>query len=203
MVKKIENTEERIIFAAREVFFKKGMDGARMQEIANEAGINKSLLHYYFRTKDKLFERVFADTFGGVIDAINSVFTKSNTLESFIENFVIEYTNALKKNPFLPNFVMHELNRNPQRIVDYINSSVFDKTKIILLLASENKNNLSSINPIQLIVDIIGLCVFPFIAKPIITGFMFDGNSEDFDDFLEQRTQHIIDFLKTAIFINK
>ena len=54
-----ENTEEKILKAAEEVFVQKGLDGARMQEIADKAGINKSLLHYYYRTKDKLFSKVF------------------------------------------------------------------------------------------------------------------------------------------------
>jgi len=59
MVKK-ENTEDKIVEAAKKVFIQKGMDGARMQQIADEAGINKALLHYYFRTKNKLFEKIFS-----------------------------------------------------------------------------------------------------------------------------------------------
>ena len=81
-MKKTENTEERIINAARKVFLQKGMDGARMQEIADEAGINKSLLHYYFRSKSKLFDEVFNETFKSVTIVINKVFATSDTLES-------------------------------------------------------------------------------------------------------------------------
>ena len=57
------NTEQSILEAAKIVFIKKGMEGARMQEIADEAGINKAMLHYYYRSKDKLFEAVFKETF--------------------------------------------------------------------------------------------------------------------------------------------
>ena len=59
MTENDKQTEEKIFDAATDVFVEKGMDGARMQDIANHAGINKALLHYYFRTKDQLFNAVF------------------------------------------------------------------------------------------------------------------------------------------------
>lgn len=203
MVNKTKNTEEKIIVAAREVFLQKGMDGARMKEIADKAGINKSLLHYYFRSKEKLFNTVFNDTFNDIINTINTVFKTSNTLESFIENFVTGYLSTLRNKPYIPNFVLHELTRNPQRLIEHIQSSSFDKEKIILLLASEDEKNIRQFNPVQLIVDIIALCIFPFLARPIITGFMFEGDNKEYDIFIEQRTQHIIEFVKTAVFIKK
>ena len=58
-IKKDHNAEERILAAAKKVFTTKGMAGARMQDIADEAVINKALVHYYFRDKDKMFEVVF------------------------------------------------------------------------------------------------------------------------------------------------
>ncbi|NQU35551.1 MAG: TetR/AcrR family transcriptional regulator [Bacteroidetes bacterium] len=203
MVKKTENTEEKIIAAASEVFLKKGMDGARMQEIADEAGINKSLLHYYFRSKDKLFDSVFTETFKNVIDLINEVFTSSSTLESFIENFVIGYSSILIEKPHIANFVLHELSRNPQRVVEHINSTNFDKLKLISLMTAEDETRVRQFNPIQIIVDILALCIFPFVAKPIIKGFMFDGDVEEYNIFIDQRSQHIIKFVKTAVFIQK
>ena len=73
---KKDNTEEKILNAAQTVFIQKGMDGARMQEIADEAGINKALLHYYFRTKQKLFEaifkKVFSQIFPNLMDMVHS-----------------------------------------------------------------------------------------------------------------------------------
>ncbi len=204
-MKKLENTEERIINAAREVFLRKGMDGARMQEIADEAGINKSLLHYYFRSKGKLFDRVFTETFKSIIELVNNVFATSTSLESFIENFVMGYTSVLIEKPYIPNFVFHELNRNPQRVVEYMNSTNIDKSKIVELIMAEGEDKVRpfKFNPMQIIVDIIALCIFPFIAKPIITGFMFEGDSKEYDNFIHQRAQHVIEFVKTAVFIQK
>jgi len=203
MVKRTENTEQKIIEAARKVFIKKGFDGARMQEIADEAGINKSLLHYYFRSKDKLFERVFTDAFGSVLETINNVFLISDTLESFIENFVVGYNSVLREKPYMPNFVLHELTRNPERVMKHISSTNFDKKRIVTLIASQDPEYVRPLNPIQIIVDIISLSIFPFVARPLITGLMFDGDTDAFEDFLDQRVQHIIDFVTSAVFIQK
>ncbi len=203
MVKKTENTEEKIITAAREVFLRKGKDGARMQEIADEAGINKSLLHYYFRSKEKLFDGVFTETFRSLINLINNVFSTSNNLDSFIENLVIGYTSVLVEKPYTANFVLHELSRNPQRVVDHMSSSGFDKQRLISFVTAEDETTVRPFNPIQIIVDIISMCVFPFVAKPIIKGFVFEDDVKEYNTFIDQRSQHIIEFVKTAIFIQK
>ncbi|HEX2898201.1 MAG TPA: helix-turn-helix domain-containing protein, partial [Bacteroidia bacterium] len=63
LVSEKENTEFRILEAARHIFQQKGFDGARMQEIADTAQINKGLLHYYFKSKDALFHKVFGIAF--------------------------------------------------------------------------------------------------------------------------------------------
>ena len=202
MVKKTESTEEKIIAAAKRVFIHKGIDGARMQEIADEAGINKSLLHYYFRSKDKLFDRVFSESFMPVVKTINRVFENSQDINSLIEGFVTNYIILLKNNPHLPHFILHELNRNPKRIVEQIQSSNFNKMRIAEMLSNDvDANKLKAFNPIHIVVNIIALCVFPFVAKPILQGFLFDDNEADFQEFINERTQHIIAFVKSAIFI--
>lgn len=203
MVNKTENTEQKIIQAARTVFLRKGMEGARMQEIADEAGINKSLLHYYFRSKDKLFDKVFTDTFSSVVLTINEVFEKSNSLNDFIENFVTGYTNALLERPYIPNFVLNELTQNPERVVEHINSTKFDKKRLFEIMSAEDPDHIKQFNPVHILVDVLALCVFPFVAQPVITGFMFEGNEDEYDNFIKERTQHVIDFVKTAIFIQK
>ena len=200
MINNIENTETLIINAAREVFIRKGYDGARMQEIADEAGINKSLLHYYFRSKDKLFDQVFRDTFSGVIDAINHVYDNSVTLDEFIENFVVNYTKTLKSKPFIPNFVLHELSRNPQRVVSQITSTHFNKQKMVNLIANDPNLNMKNVHPVHIITDIIALCIFPFVARPMLEGLMFGSNTEAYLEFLAERPDHIIEFVKNAIY---
>ena len=73
----ISETEQKILDAAKQVFLVKGLAGARMQEIADEAGINKALLHYYFRSKEKLFEKILNEAFTNIIPNIITIFTSN------------------------------------------------------------------------------------------------------------------------------
>ncbi len=203
MAKKQKNTEDRIILAARKVFIAKGMDGARMQEIADEAQINKALLHYYFRSKGKLFDRVFTETIGELIELLNEVFLTTNEFSQFINHFVRAYINLIQKKPFIANFVLHELNRNPSRIVELIGTSGLDKTKIVTMISRETRP-LSRVvkDPVHLIVDILSLCIFPFVARPIIQGVFFDDDHQAYDGFISQRADHIIELVNHIVFEN-
>ncbi len=203
MVNKTENTEEKIIAAARRVFIRKGMDGARMQEIANEAGINKALLHYYFRSKDKLFDRVFAESFMPALQTIKLVFDEAKDVDSFIEGFVRNYIALLSENPYIPHFILHEINRNPLRVVGQIKSSHFDRERIAKMVATEvNGKRIRAFDPVHMMVNLVALCVFPFVAQPIIQGFLFDGSEADYQQFIDERSRHIVLFVKSAIYLN-
>ncbi|MCF6342961.1 MAG: TetR/AcrR family transcriptional regulator [Bacteroidales bacterium] len=204
MVKKTVSTEEKIIAAAKKVFILKGIDGARMQEIADEAGINKSLLHYYFRSKDKLFDRVFSDSFIPVVKTINLVFEKFQDIDSLVEGFVRHYITMLRENPYIPHFIIHELNRNPDRIVEQIQSSSVNLNRIMEIISKDVEGHkLRPFKPVHVLVNIVALCVFPFVARPIIQGFLLNDSETEFREFIEERTQHIISFVKSAIFVNQ
>ncbi|MCF8348782.1 MAG: TetR/AcrR family transcriptional regulator [Bacteroidales bacterium] len=198
-----ENTELKIIEAARKVFILKGMDGARMQEIADEAGINKALLHYYFRSKTKLFDRVFLELFSEVVAVINAEVEKAGTLEQLIESLVSNYIQLISEKPFVPDFVLHELNRNPEMIIEYIQHKGLDLNKVFRLFQDETLNHVTyPISPVHLIVDVLALCVFPFVAKPIIKGFMLEDDELKYKKFIAERVSHVTGFIKSALFIN-
>ncbi|MCB0436733.1 MAG: TetR/AcrR family transcriptional regulator, partial [Mangrovimonas sp.] len=114
MTKETDQTiEAKILNAAESVFQRKGMDGARMQEIANEAGINKALLHYYFRSKQLLFEAVFKKAFSLLAPQLNKILNDDSSVEDKIKNFSFNYISFISEHPYLPNFIISELNRNP------------------------------------------------------------------------------------------
>ena len=101
--KKIDQSTEQIILeAAKKVFVRKGMAGARMQDIADEAGINKALLHYYFRNKEKLFEMIFMEAAEKFFPRINAIFDSDQPLFEKIESFCEEYISVVMENPYLP-----------------------------------------------------------------------------------------------------
>jgi AcrR family transcriptional regulator len=201
MVKK-ENTEDRIVEAAKKVFIQKGMDGARMQQIADEAGINKALLHYYFRTKNKLFEKIFSLVFRDIFEVLEMAVLKELNFEQFLEQFITEYIKLLKRKPYIPQFVIHEINRNPERIVEQMKNTRFDKQQLFNVIeqAAIDKQ-IRPIPPVHLVTNILALCLFPFVAKPIITGFALDGDKEKYKTYIDERPEQVIAFVKNAILL--
>src|ERR1035437_4599030 len=158
-------TEEKIFEAATDVFVDKGMDGARMQDIANHAGINKALLHYYYRTKDQLFNAVFEMIAAKVLKKFAPVFDEKLTLEEKIRFFFKEHITFLHENPKLPAFVLNEINRNPARIKKLLKNIHFEKLweKLYEQHRAELDNyNITEDTMPQLMVSIAALSVFPF-----------------------------------------
>jgi len=201
---KEKSTEDKIINAARKVFITKGMDGTRMQEIADVAGINKALLHYYFRTKTKLFERVFTHAFNEVFVVLEHTVTTEMDFEQFLEKFITQYIKLLKSKSYIPQFVIHELNRKPDLIVEQMQNRSFIKDKLFRIVdqAIEDKV-IRPVPPVHLITNILALCIFPFVARPIITGFIMDGDKKKFKTYIDERPEQVISFVKHAVLINQ
>ena len=197
---KDNKTEEQILKAAQKVFQAKGMDGARMQEIADKASINKAMLHYYYRSKQLLFEAVFKKAFALLAPQLNAILNDDSSLENKIKNFTYNYISFIIKHPYLPNFVIQELNRNPN-FIEKIKMNVtfpnIDKFK----LQVQNEVNAGNINPIsseQLLINILALNIFPFVASPLIKAFT-NVDDKTFKTLLEARKKEVSDFIINAI----
>ncbi len=194
------NTEQLILEAARKVFIRKGLEGARMQEIADEAGINKALLHYYFRSKEKLFSHIFEAAINGIFDDVNESIHEEGDVFVFIETFVDSYIATLQANPFIPNFIFNEINSHPERV-----NQITDKIKLNIAgfkhMIENNiaKKKIIAVAPEQLLIDMLGMCVFPFVACPLMANFFLNNNSVTFDRFIDERKQHIISFITMAL----
>ncbi|MCD4772387.1 MAG: TetR/AcrR family transcriptional regulator [Bacteroidales bacterium] len=196
------NTELKILKAAKKVFIIKGFEGSRMQEIADTAGINKSLLHYYFRTKDNLFDAVFKDVFFSMIPRIAKMFESDMSIFNKIEIFVNDYIDMIVQNPYLPNFIFHETNRNPNRVIFLLRDAWINPLLIIDIFDEEiKKGNIKPIDPKQLILNIISMCVFPFVAKPVMQSLFFNNNEDEYKIFIEERKKEVTDFIINAISI--
>ena len=201
MTENDKQTEEKIFESATEVFIMKGMDGARMQDIANHAGINKALLHYYYRTKDHLFNAVFEKIAGQMFKKFAPVLDENLSLEEKIRFFFREHISFLQRNPRLPSFLLNELNRHPERIKKLIQS--IDINKLWTTLEAQHKEDLVKYNITketipQLMSSIAAMSVFPFVAKPVIASIM-EKMGYDFDDYIESRKEYAADFVIKAI----
>jgi len=201
MTENDKQTEEKIFEAATEVFTERGMDGARMQDIADHAGINKALLHYYYRTKDHLFNAVFEKIAGQMFKKFAPVFDEKLSLEEKIRFFFKEHITFLQKNPRLPGFLLNEINRNPGRIKKLIQQ--IDVNKLWLTLEAQHKDELKKYNITretmpQLMSSIAAISVFPFAARGILEG-IFEKMNINFNDYMEERKEYAADFVIKAI----
>ena len=195
-----KDTEGMILEAAREVFLQHGYEGATTQMIADSAGINKALVHYYFRNKDKLFEAVFLEAFTKMIPDILKVFNSDAELFDKINLFVEAYISALMKYPQIPMFVMRELHRNPSRMVELFQSSeIKPRPFIIQIEEAVRKGSIRAVDPLQLVVNMMSMCIFPFAARSIIQGFLFGNDEEKYRAFLLSRKKEVADFIIQAI----
>jgi AcrR family transcriptional regulator len=199
------NTEQKILDAAKDVFQQKGLTGARMQEIADKAGINKALLHYYYRTKDKLFEKVFELAFSLFIPRVKEMMGSDKPIMEKIAFFVENYLELLNKHPYIPGFIISELNRNPQILVNIIEKNIqIKQNRLIELLDTQIQKEAEAgiIKPISaknLMTNVISLCIFPVVARPILQGIIFDNNKKEYDVFLKERKEFVKDYLINSI----
>ncbi|MCB2195896.1 MAG: TetR/AcrR family transcriptional regulator [Bacteroidetes bacterium] len=199
------NTEQKILDAAKDVFQQKGLTGARMQEIADKAGINKALLHYYYRTKDKLFEKVFEIAFSLFIPRVKEMMGSDRPIMEKIAFFVDNYLELLNKHPYIPGFIISELNRNPQILVNIIEKNIqIKQNRLIELLDDQIQKEVKAgiIKPISaknLMTNVISLCIFPVVARPILQGIIFDNNKKEYDIFLKERKEFVKDYLINSI----
>ena len=193
-------TKEKIIISAKEIFHKKGFAGARMQEIADASGVNKALLHYHFKSKDVLFRAVLLAGVAEIFPLIMSTLNGPKPLREKIISVVELYINQIAQNPQLPGFVLNELTQNPNFIQDNLQGMVSKPTLFISQMEEAiRQGEILPTDPIQLIASIIGLCVFPFIGKPMIQ-FISGKNEKEFQQFIVDRKAHIEALLLNGLF---
>lgn len=194
------DAEKRIMDAAKTVFHKRGYFGTRMQDIADEAGINKAMLHYYFRSKDKLFESVFEEALTSVFGRILKSFNAEGTFEEKLNGFVESYIDLILKDPYIPAFVIHEINHNPEKIKYFISEKMgIDPGFLVDMINEEiKKGNLKKIDPLQIITTIISASIFPFIGKPILQ-HVFDLDDDSFTALMQERKKIIPEIILNGI----
>jgi AcrR family transcriptional regulator len=194
------DSEQRILEAAKRVFVKKGMDGAVMQDIADAAQISRTALHYYFRSKEKLFKAVLHDLLGRLLPQLEEIMLSDLSFDRKVAQFVDEYLDLLRENPYLPNFLMNELNKNPDSMVDRFSEFGFFSLRTRERIEKELQQVNKDLPAEQFIMNLISLCVFPFIAKPLVKAFYINGEPDAFDNFIEVRKTFIIKTLMKSLY---
>lgn len=181
-------------------FKKKGFAGARMQEIADEAGINKAMLHYCFKNKQSLFEAVFMKAFSQLAPQVNLIFSSNESIFDKIRQFTHSYITFVNEHPFLPQFIIQEMNNNPEFVIQFLNNA--NRPNPSLMIAQIEQEIAAGIikpmPPKQLLMDIFSLTVFPFAAQTMVKG-MFHISETEFNQMMEERKTSIAELIINSI----
>lgn len=187
------STQDRIKIAATKVFTTKGLDGARMQDIADEAQINKAMLHYYFRSKDHLFKIIFEEKALKIFSSISSLALESVPIEERISIFISNQIDLISQFPVMPLFVMNEGRKNPKLIEDlFKNVPIAHALKMVQdALDHEAKiGNIRHISVQELMLNLMSLTVYPFVAEPALK-HVFSLTDDDFKNIMIKRKKII------------
>ena len=195
------STEDRIKAAARKVFHQKGYAGTRTRDIAEKAGINHAMLNYYFRSKEKLFEIVMMETMAQFFKGVNLMLNDENTsLDEKIDLIVSNYVDLLLKEPELPTFILNEVRPNPQAFVEQnpIKEALTHSVLTRQYAEAVARGEVTEPNLMQAILNVIGLVIFPFIAKPILTSII-NIPEEQYKALMLQRKTLIPQWIKAML----
>ena len=199
------DSEEQILAAAIAIFQRDGFDGARMLDIADTAKINKALLHYYYRSKEKLFQSVFNLLFKKLMKEMGDVMDSNASLEDKIRMFFHKHISFMMLNPYMPGFIISELNRNPQLVINAMKESsqgVHFKGFVTQLKTEIEAGLIQDVDPLQLFVNMLSLSVFPFGARGMLMS-VFNLDKEAFEKFVEQRKSLCAELIISSIKIKQ
>ncbi len=191
------STEEKIKDAARKLFMQKGFEATKTRDIANEAGINLALLNYYFRSKEKLFEIIVKENMGQFMEIIsNIVNNEKTTIQDKVEALVANYIDMLTQFPDMPLFIMNSIKVDPERIKirQRFSGSYFMKQINEAIKAGK----IAPMNPMNIMLNIVGLTIFPFVARPM---FLNKGGItiEEFGTLMQERKKLIPGWIKSML----
>lgn len=202
-MKKLDtSTEEKILNAAKEVFMKYGLYGARMQDIADTAGINKALLHYYFRSKEKLFDRVFEGALQKYFEQVDVFSDTSLPIKERIFRYIDNITAFLSEYPQMTTFIIKEISINPEMFREKVQA--IKKVKGVRLIQALEEEiaagKIKKIDPVLFMINLHSLCSYPFIGAPLFKHAL-KAHGKDFEkDFsIEKLKQSVKTFVELTL----
>ena len=201
--KRAENTEAAILEAAEELFLEQGFAQTTTMQIAKRAGCNQALVHYYYRTKENLFEQILEDKVRFIITNFLNINSAAQTLEEKIAKMVDVHFDLFRENPRLVPFLLTEVLCDIERF-----GFMFDKVKqhtfLIFNKIDETlreeaaKGTIRPITTLNLVLTIISLDVAPFIMRPILQKAL-GLSDEQVEEQLEIRKKDVVDIVLRQI----
>jgi AcrR family transcriptional regulator len=186
-------TEEKIKIAARKVFQKKGYAGTKTRDIAEEAGVNLALLNYYYRSKEKLYNLIMEETLQLFFRSMKGLINNQNSsLEDKLNDLADNYINLLNDQPDLPIFILNEIQSNPRGLSERmgLNQVVLGSHLLFQFKNDLSNNAVPDAVILQIIINTIGMLVFPYVAKPMLKE-IFNISDEQFKEMMLLRKKMV------------
>lgn len=198
-MEEITDMETRIIEAAKRVFVRQGYESATMSDIAREAGIGRTALHYYYRTKERLFEAIFGQLMSVLLPNIGRIMAEEKSMLEKLPPIIEQYITIVQANPSFPLFIINELNRDPDHLYRTILKDP-ERIQPILRMRKQMEQEMEQglLRPMPLediVTALVGLIVFPMLIRRPLTDLFMEGDREAFDAFLLRRRMLITEII--------
>lgn len=196
-----ECLNNQIIEVAKQMFLEYGYKNTNMSDIATNIGINRTALHYYYNTKEKLFQAVFGTIIATFLPKIQDILLIQEPFFEKLEKIIDIYFEIFLSTPFLPSFILGEINRDVNHLLSTAYEIGFGSyIKLISEKISEEmeKGNIKEI-PIHIVLmSFISQLTFPFIAKNLIEEILKPDNKK-LEDIIENWKEVILMQMKALL----
>lgn len=184
-------TEQLIKNTAKHLFFAEGKLHATTQEIADAAGVNRTLVNYYFRSRDSLFDQVFNEAQEELVSTLDEVIESDMPFKQKIENLISVFLNEAMQYPYRELFIITEMNRKD--VIDSRKARVNKVTAFLDQIQSEmDKGTIKKMNPRHFTLNLFSLMAYPLVTAPL-NKILFGMNDDEYSTLLEERKQLIFE----------
>ncbi len=196
----VESIEEQILEAASDVFVANGFEKTKMQDIADKAGIKRTVLNYYFRSKDLLYRKIIKAVIKQALPNMLKLLNSDLPFEEKIEAFVVNYMKIVSTNPHMPLFVVNELHAFGVSFIEEILEGVRpDISKFIAHAEQEmERGTIIRMNPVQIPIHLVSLCAFPVLAKPMVM-LITNKTDSEYQAIMEERKKEVVRFVLAGL----
>lgn len=196
-IKEVLDVEKRIVEAAKSIFVRKGYDSSSMKDIADEAGISRTALNYYFRTKENLFSAIFGELIRSFVPRLEAIVDEPVPFLRKIDPIVTQYTDLLLENPLLPVFIIGEINRDADHLLHVV-AGMKDKDDVLFRLIDQITNEmeqgtLRKIPLIHLVSTFFALMAFPMLAKNLLSKVFLGKDGKPFETYFFERKTLVVE----------
>jgi TetR/AcrR family transcriptional regulator len=188
-----QQTEDHIREISKKVFFTQGRFNAKMHEIAKAAGVNRALLHYYFRSREKLFEVVLREAMAESFVKMFTILDEKQPFEEKVERAIHHIIDKFEEYPFIESFIISEINKNPSEalsIPPVMDAKKFSKNFLKEIKGYIRKNKIRFITPEDFLINMMALCAYPSTTKPVIQNVL-NLNDRQYRKLLKARKKTI------------